>query len=312
MFQIKLIRSGTHIPFISIRRITYALSGTLMALSVILFFVHGLNFGIDFRGGILMEVRTPGPADLALMRKTMDDLELGDVSLQSFGAEDDVLIRIERQPGDAEAQEAAVARVKVALDKVVGEGIGYRRVEVVGPKVSGELIWKGVMAVVLAVVAVLIYIWFRFEWQFGVGAVLALVHDVTLTIGLFSVTKLVFNLSIIAAILTIIGYSLNDTVVVYDRVRENLRKYKKMPLPELLDNSINQTLSRTTMTSFTTLLALFALFLFGGEVLRGFTAAMIWGIFVGTYSSIFIAAPLLLHLGVRPGTPQARAKKAKA
>ena len=163
------------------------------------------------------------------------------------------------------------------------------------------------MAIVLAVAAVLIYIWFRFEWQFGVGAVLALVHDVTLTIGLFSSTKLEFNLSIIAAILTIVGYSLNDTVVVYDRVRENLRKYKKMPLPELLDRSINETLSRTTMTSFTTLLALFALFLFGGEVLRGFTAAMIWGIFVGTYSSIFIAAPLLLHLGVRPEVARAGA-----
>lgn len=274
------------------------MSALFVVVSIALFFVKGLNYGIDFRGGILIEVGTPAPADLGQIRSTLGGLNLGDVAIQEFGAPTDVLIRVERQAGDASAQQIAVDQVKEALNAQIGGDISYRRVEFVGPKVSGELIQAGTLAVVLSVIAMLVYIWFRFEWQFSVGAVIALVHDVALTIGLFSLTGLEFNLSIIAAILTIIGYSMNDTVVVYDRVRENLRKYRRMELTELLNLSINDTLSRTSMTSLTTLLALFSLFFFGGEVIRGFTAAMIWGVVVGTYSSIFIAAPLLLRFRV--------------
>ena len=207
----------------------------------------------------------------------------------------DVLIRVEQQPGGDDAQQGVITRVKDAL----GTDYEYRRTEVVGPKVSAELIASGTIAVIVAIMAVLVYIWFRFEWQFGIGAVVALVHDVAITIGMFAALQLEFNLSIIAALLTIVGYSLNDTVVVFDRVREELRRYKSMPLPELLDLAINRTLSRTTMTSLTTLLALFALYVFGGEVIRGFTFAMIWGVVIGTYSSVFIAAPLLLYLNVK-------------
>jgi preprotein translocase SecF subunit len=298
MFKIRLVPEKTTIPFLNWRRGAYTLSALSVVASIVLFFVHGLNYGIDFRGGILIEVGTPEPADLGRIRSTLGGLGLGDVAIQEFGAPTDVLVRIERQPGDASAQQIAVQRVKEALDQNIGAGISYRRVEFVGPKVSAELIQAGTLAVVLSVVAMLIYIWFRFEWQFSVGAVIALIHDVALTIGLFSLIGLEFNLSIIAAILTIVGYSMNDTVVVYDRVRENLRKYRRMDLAELLNLSLNDTLSRTTVTSLTTLLALLSLFFFGGEVIRGFTAAMIWGVLVGTYSSIFIAAPLLLRLGV--------------
>ena len=298
MFKLKLVPDNTAIPFLNWRVGAFIGSGLLVLASILLFFVQGLNYGIDFRGGILLEVGTSEPADLGRMRSSLGGLGLGDVAIQEFGAPTDVLIRVERQPGDASAQQVAVQTVKTALSNDIGGDISYRRVEFVGPKVSSELIQAGTLAVVLAVIAMLIYIWFRFEWQFSVGAVLALVHDVTLTIGLFSLTGLEFNLSIIAAILTIVGYSMNDTVVVYDRVRENLRKYRRMDLAELLNLSINDTLARTTMTSVTTLLALLSLFFFGGEVIRGFTAAMIWGVLVGTYSSIFIASPLLLRLGV--------------
>ncbi len=291
---LKLVPSDTKIPFMSWRRYAVPASLALALLSVIVAFVPGLNFGIDFRGGILIEVRTQGPADLGQMRASLGDLDLGEVALQEFGQDTDVLIRIERQPGDSEAQNAAVQKVRSTL----GEGVDYRRVEFVGPKVSGELIEAGAIALVLAVVLMLVYIWFRFEWHFGLGAVIALIHDVLLSIGFFGVTQLEFNLSTIAALLTIVGYSINDTVVVYDRVRENLRKYKSTPLIDVLNRAINDTLSRTTMTSLTTLLALLALFLFGGEVIRGFVSAMIWGVLIGTYSSIFIAAPMLMTLGL--------------
>ncbi len=291
---LKLVPSDTKIPFMSWRRYAVPASLALALLSVIVAFVPGLNFGIDFRGGILIEVRTQGPADLGQMRASLGDLGLGEVALQEFGQDTDVLIRIERQPGDSEAQNAAVQKVRNTL----GEGVDYRRVEFVGPKVSGELIEAGAIAIVLAIVLMLVYIWFRFEWHFGLGAVIALIHDVLLSIGFFGVTQLEFNLSTIAALLTIVGYSINDTVVVYDRVRENLRKYKSTPLLDVLNRAINDTLSRTTMTSLTTLLALLALFLFGGEVIRGFVSAMIWGVLIGTYSSIFIAAPLLMTLGL--------------
>lgn len=298
MILLRLVPNETHIPFLSARKVGYVFSSILLVLSAVLFFTNGLNRGIDFEGGILLEVGTEQSADINLFRTTLSRLGLGDVAVQEFGSENDVLIRIERQPGDAEAQQTAVEAVQDALGGVMNN-LEYRRIEFVGPKVSGELVQDGITAVSLAVIAVLIYIWFRFEWQFGLGAVIALVHDVLLTIGFFSLTGLEFNLSIIAAILTIVGYSLNDTVVVYDRIRENIRKYRKMPMLDLLNKSLNDTLSRTLMTSVTTLLALLSLYIFGGAVIQGFTAAMIWGVFVGTYSSVFIAAPALLMLNVR-------------
>ena len=296
MYLLKIVPEDTKLRFIRYRTIAFVLSAVLMVASVFLFLTRGLNYGIDFRGGTLIEIRVKqGPAILEDLRAKLRTLGLGDVQLQEFGAPDEVLIRVQLQPGGEKAQQEVVNKVKAAL----GDTVEYRRIEVVGPTVSGELIQSGTIAVLVAMFAVLVYIWFRFEWQFALGAVAALVHDVVLTIGLFSLLQLEFNLSIIAAILTIVGYSLNDTVVVYDRVREKLRKYKKMPLDELLDFAINKTLSRTVLTSLTTLLALFSLYIFGGEVIRGFTFAMIWGVVVGTYSSIFVAAPLLLMLGVR-------------
>ncbi len=272
-------------------------SSLLVLLSVLFFAILGLNYGIDFRGGILIEIRTPAAADMADLRKRLSGLGLGEVQLQTFGNETDVLIRVERQPGGEKGQQIAVKAVKDAL----GDGVDYRRTETVGPKVGGELIEAGVIAVLAALGAMLLYIWFRFEWQFGVGAVVALTHDVILTIGIFALLGLEFNLSTVAAILTIAGYSINDTVVVFDRVRENLRKYKSMELDALLNLSINDTLSRTILTSVTTLLALFALFLFGGEVIKGFSFAMIWGVIVGTYSSIWIAVPLLVYMKLNRG-----------
>jgi len=299
MLSFRFIPDRTNIPFIRYQSLGYAISGALMALSLLLP-TKGLNFGIDFQGGILIEVRVPGPAaDLGAMRATLGDLGLGEVALQEFGEPTDVLIRIERQAGGEEAQLAAVDRVKEALGERFGDDISYRRVEFVGPKVSGDLFWAGTQAVLYALIAILAYIWFRFEWQFAIGAIVALIHDVILTLGIFSLLGLEFNLSTVAALLTIVGYSLNDTVVIYDRVRENLRRYKSMLLPDLIDRSINETLARTVMTSLTTLLALIALFVFGGPVIRGFTFAMIWGVLVGTYSTIYIASPLLLHLNLR-------------
>lgn len=310
MKLLKLVPSDTKIDFVSGRKIAFVGSALAMIASLFLFLNLGLNFGIDFRGGTLIEVSTEGPADVSKIRSIIGALDLGDVQIQAFGEESDVLIRIEEQAAilqtgteeavDAEdAQQLAVTAVREALDTQYGSTITYRRTEVVGPKVSGELVKAGTMAVVIAVALMLVYIWFRFEWQFSLGAVVALIHDVTLTIGVFALTRLEFNLSIIAALLTIVGYSMNDTVVVYDRVRENLRKFKKMELSDLLNLSINSTLSRTTMTSLTTLLALASLFFLGGAVIQGFTFAMIWGVVVGTYSSIFIASPMLLITGVK-------------
>ncbi len=286
---------GTKYPFIGFRKMSFLLSGVAIIASLAIFMVRGLNYGIDFRGGSLIEIQTEGLANIGDLRNKLGGLGLGDVQIQQFGTPRDVLIRVEEQPGGEQAQQAVVGKIRAAL----GDGVTYRRTEVVGPTVSKELIESGTLAVVLAIFCVLLYIWFRFEWQFSLGAVAALIHDIILTIGIFSLLKLEFNLSIIAALLTIVGYSLNDTVVVYDRIRENLRKFKKMPLEELLDISINETLSRTILTSVTTLIALTSLFVFGTEVIRGFTFAMIWGVVVGTYSSVFIAAPTLLFLGVK-------------
>ena len=299
MRHLKLVPKTTSIPFTGRRTLALAVSSILAVASIVLFLTINLNYGIDFRGGIMIEVKTPGPADIGAMRNALSNLGLGEVALQEFGAPNDVLIRVEQQPGDEEGRQQTLIMVREALLREVGPGIVERRVEFVGPKVSAELVRSGALALGLALVAMLLYIWFRFEWQFAVGAIIALVHDVILTIGLFSVVRLEFNLAIIAAILTIIGYSINDTVVVYDRIRENMRKYKVMPIDDLLDLSVNQTLSRTVMTSVTTLLALFVLYFFGSEVIAGFTLAMIWGVVIGTYSSIFVAAPVLVYTNVR-------------
>jgi preprotein translocase SecF subunit len=278
------------------RMVAFVLSGAAILASIALFSGKGLNYGIDFIGGTSIEVRhKTGPSDIADIRSKVGALGFGDVQVQQFNDPRDVLVRIELQEGGEESNLTALNEIK----KVLGDTYEFRNTEVIGPTVSEELTQAGLIAVLTAIVVVLIYIWLRFEWQFSLGAVVALVHDVILTIGIFSLLQLEFTLSIIAALLTIVGYSLNDTVVVYDRVRENLRKFKKMDLSSLLDLSINETLSRTVLTSVTTLLALFALFFFGGEVIRGFVFAMIWGVVVGTYSSIFIASPVLLMLGVK-------------
>ena len=296
MKPLRLIPHKTKFRFVGLRRLFYALSLAALIVSAGLFFVRGLNLGIDFLGGILIEAQTTGPANLGAMRAVLGGLGLGEVALQEFGTPEDVLIRVARQPGGEQDQLAAVAKVKQALAAMGAGDISYRRVEFVGPKVSAELVEAGLTAVVVAVFLMLLYIWFRFEWQFSIGAVVALVHDVGLTMGMFALTQFEFNLASIAAILTIVGYSINDTVVVYDRVRENLRKYKVMPMEELADLSLNQTLSRTTMTSLTTMLALLALYFFGGEVIEGFVFAMMFGVVVGTYSSIFIAVALLVEM----------------
>src|SRR3974390_3808206 len=280
------------------RRISFPISAMLSIAAILLYFFHGLNFGIDFVGGTLMEVQTKGPADLAQMRSTIGGLKLGDFQLQQFGAPDDVLIRISEQPGGDEAQQAAVQKVRAAL----GDEVDYRRVEVVGPSVSTELLAYGTIGLMLAIVAILIYLWFRFEWQFALGAMIANVHDIVLTIGFMSISQGDFDLTSIAALLTILGYSLNDTVVIYDRIREMLRRYKKMPMPELLNASVNQTLSRSVITHLTVSLALLSLLLFGGQAIHSFTATMMFGVvLVGTYTSVFIASPILIYLGVGTG-----------
>lgn len=300
MLSFRLVPDRTTIPFLRYRTIAYVVSGIAVLLSVILLPVKGLNYGIDFQGGTLIEVRMPGgAADIGAMRAVLNGLGLGEVALQEFGTPSDVLIRIPRQEGDQDAQLAAVEIVKQALDQNFEGEISYRRVEFVGPKVSDELLAAGIQAMLFALLAILAYLWFRFEWQFGIGAVVALIHDVMVTLLVFELIGLEFNLSTVAALLTIIGYSLNDTVVIYDRVRENLRRYKAMPMVDLIDQSLNETLARTLMTSLTTLLALLALFVFGGPVIRGFTFAMIWGVLIGTYSTVFIASPLLLPLNLR-------------
>ena len=297
MKLIKLIPENTKIPFMGARLITFPISMVLIAGSFLLMAVFGLNYGIDFAGGTLVEVRSHvSPADLHKIRTELGEIGLGEVQVQGFGQPDDVLIRIQQQEGGELAQQAAVAKVKATL----GESYDYRRVEVVGPRVSADLRRDGFIAVVVALALVLIYLWFRFEWQFAVGAVLTTIHDIVLTLGLLAITQISFDLPAIAAILTIVGYSLNDTVVIYDRIRENLRKYKKMSLPELIDGSINQTLTRTIRTSTTTFLAMLAMLVFGGEALRGFNFTMLAGIVIGTYSSIVVSAPLLIFLRLRP------------
>jgi preprotein translocase subunit SecF len=307
---LRIVPDDTKFDFMRFRRISFPVSAILSIAAIALYFFHGLNFGIDFIGGTLMEVQTKaGPADLAKMRSTIGSLQLGEFQLQQFGAPDDVLIRISQQPGGDEAQQAAVQKVRNAL----GTEVDYRRVEVVGPSVSTELLAYGTIGLVLAIVAILIYLWFRFEWQFALGAMIANVHDLVLTVGFMSLTGIDFDLTSIAALLTILGYSLNDTVVIYDRIREMLRRYKRMSMPDLLNASVNATLSRSIVTHVTVAMSLLALLLFGGQAIHSFTATMMFGVvLVGTYTSVFIASPILIYLGVgrgrsggaeEPGTP---------
>lgn len=284
------------VPFVDFSRLAFMISMGAMAVSLAVWALFGLNFGVDFNGGSMIELRsTSGPANISQLRDKTGGLGLGDVQITSFGSDKDVLIRVEQQSGGEKAQQVALGKIVAA----VGTGYEQRRVEVVGPAVSGELRTTGIIAVLCSILAIIMYVWFRFEWQFAIGAVVALTHDVLITIGVFSLLQFEFDLSTVAALLTILGYSVNDTVVVSDRIRENLRKYKRMELPKLLNQSINETLSRTLMTSLTTLIVLIALYVLGGEVIRNFTFAMMFGVVIGTYSSIFIAAPLLQFLGVK-------------
>jgi len=302
MRLLRIVPDDTKFDFMRFRRISFPISAMMSILAISLYFFHGLNFGIDFKGGTLIEIQTKaGPADLATMRASLSALGLGEVQLQQFGAPNDVLIRVAEQPGGDAAQQVAVNKVRGAL----GSDIEYRRVEVVGPRVSGELLSYGIIGLMLAILGILIYLWFRFEWQFALGAMIANVHDLVLTIGFMSLTRIDFDLTSIAALLTILGYSLNDTVVIYDRIREMLRRYKRMTMADLLNISVNATLSRSIITHVTVTLALLALLLFGGQAIHSFTATMMFGVvLVGTYTSIFIAAPILIYLGVGAGRDQ--------
>ncbi|MCB1510639.1 MAG: protein translocase subunit SecF [Hyphomicrobiaceae bacterium] len=293
-----LISPDITLPLMKLARPAFMISMAAVVLSLALFAIRGLNYGVDFKGGTMLEVQSKGEnskADITFIRNKVSSLGLGDVQIQSFGSERDVLIRIEQQRGGEEAQQQALGKVLAAL----GDAYERRRVEVVGPAVSSELRTTGLIAVLCSIVAIILYVWFRFEWQFAVGAVVALAHDVLVTVGVFSLLQLEFDLSTVAALLTILGYSVNDTVVISDRIRENLRRYKRMPLTELLDRSLNETLTRTVMTSLTTIVVLIALLVLGGAVIRNFAFAMTFGVIIGTYSSVFVVAPLLLFLGVK-------------
>ena len=296
---LRIVPDDTKFDFMRFRRISFPISALLSIAAIALFFHPGLNLGIDFVGGTLLEIQSKtGAVDLAKMRATLGGLSLGDVQLQQFGGPENVLIRVAQQPGGEAAQTAAVQKIRAAL----GDGIEYRRIEVVGPRVSSELLSYGTIGIIVAILAILVYLWFRFEWQFALGAMIANVHDLVLTLGFMSLTQIDFDLTSIAALLTILGYSLNDTVVIYDRIREMLRRYKKLPMTDLLNISINSTLSRSIITHLTVTLALLALFLFGGHAIHSFVATMMFGVvLVGTYTSVFIASPILIYLGVGTG-----------
>ena len=276
------------------------ISFVLIILSLILLVFKGLNFGVDFKGGTLIELRaTDKQITISKIRQSFLNMNLGDVSIKQFGQKDDFLIKFEKKDTN---NSNMIETIKKDLKKKIGSGFTFRRIENVGPKVSAELLKSGILAICLALTSMLIYIWIRFEWQFSMGAIVALFHDVILTLGVFSLFNLEINLSIVAAVLTIVGYSMNDTVVIYDRVRENLKKFSNINILNLTNISINETLSRTIITSITTLLALFSIFIFGGEILKGFSLAMILGVFFGTYSSIYIANPILVLLKVSQKT----------
>jgi preprotein translocase SecF subunit len=303
--HLRLVPEKTNVNFVGLRFWAFGLSIFIIVFGFGWYLIHGFTYGIDFEGGILIEARTTEPAKLDVLRTKLDSLGLGNVGLQGFGSPNDVLIRVEEQPGGEEGQQKAVETVRQALSDTVAS---YRRVEFVGPKVGADLIRDGVIATVLALFGIGAYVWFRFEWQFAIGALASTTHDVLAIVALYAVTGMEFDLTAVAAILTIAGYSVNDTVVIYDRIRENLRRYKTMPVEDLLNLSINDTLSRTTLTSVTTLLSVIALHVFGGKVISGFSLAMIWGILVGTFSSIYVAAPMLIYLHVRPRAAEMAAK----
>ena len=307
---LRIVPDDTTFDFMRFRRISFPISALLSVIAIVLFFHPGLNLGIDFIGGTLLEIQTKsGPADIAKMRTTLTGLNLGDVQLQQFGGPENVLIRVAQQPGGEAAQQQAVDKIKGAL----GNDVEYRRVEVVGPRVSSELLSYGTLGIITAIGSILIYLWFRFEWQFALGAMIANVHDLVLTLGFMSLMQVDFDLTSIAALLTILGYSLNDTVVIYDRIREMLRRYKKLPMTDLLNTSINSTLSRSIITHLTVTLALLALFLFGGHAIHGFVTTMMFGVvLVGTYTSVFIASPILIYLGVGTGRQEATDPAAKS
>jgi len=294
---LQLIPYNTNFDVVGKKNIIFAILVAVAVFCLGSIFIQGFNYGIDFKGGLLLEIRTPEPADVAKLRSDLSDVVKGEVTLQEFGSPNDILIRVERQPGGDEEQLAALSHIKDRL----GTSVDYRRVETVGPKVSADLIRNGIYAVLWALVAMLVYIWFRFEWQFGVCSFITLAHDALIVLGLFSFFQLEFNETTIIAVLITVTYSINDTVVIYDRIRENLRKFKKLPLSELINQSINETFSRTILTSTTTLLSLLGLYFFGGPVIAAFSLPIIVGITAGTISSITVSAPLLLHTGLRSG-----------
>lgn len=302
--RLTIIPSDTSIDFLARWRLWMAFSALLSVLTVVVVLVQGLNYGIDFRGGTTIRTESPQAVNVGAFREALAPLNLGDVSITevfdpSFGPDQNVAqIRIQAQEGEESVSPETIQAALEAL-RTIRPDITFPSVESVGPKVSGELIQSAVIAVLVALVGILFYVWLRFEWQFAVGAVAALFHDVLLTVGIFSLFQIRFDLSIIAALLTIVGYSINDTVVIFDRVREDLRKYKRKPLKDVLNLAVNETLARTFMTSFTTLIALIALFALGGDVIRGFVFAMIWGVIVGTYSTVFVATAIVLWLGVK-------------
>ncbi|HEY1096370.1 MAG TPA: protein translocase subunit SecF [Alphaproteobacteria bacterium] len=304
--MLQIFSKTTNFDFMRYHKLMIAISVLLTIGTFVLLGAKGLNLGTDFGGGILMEVQTPQEANVAGLRDKLDNLGLGTVNIQEFGSADRVLIRISQQGTDKQQQEA-VEKVR----GVIGESANYRRVEFVGPQVGAELIKKGIWAVVLSTIGILFFVMMRFQWQFGLSSVLALLHDTLMTIGLFAVTRAEFDLSTLAAVLMIGGYSINDTVVVFDRLRENMRKYRKMSMSDLINLSVNATLSRTILTGGTAFLALTALYFLGGDVLKGIVGALMWGIVVGTYSSIFVATPILIYLGLK-GDAAATLEPAKA
>ena len=298
MRLLRIVPDNTRFRIVHWRRLAYPFSAAYSVLVLVLFLTVGLNFGIDFRGGTLMEMQAKsGKPDIAQVRQTANSFGFGEVEVQEFGNAGDLSMRFALQPGGEVAQQAVVTKARAAF----ADAYEFRRVETVGPRVSGELVQAGTLGVVLAIIGVLVYLWFRFEMQLAIGAIVGTMHDIVLTLGFFLITQLEFNLTSIAAILTIVGYSLNETVVVFDRTRELLRRYKTMPIPELLDLSVNSTLSRTAITSTTTILALIALVFFGGTAIEGFALVMLFGVMVCTYSAMFVWTPVLLYLDVRAG-----------
>lgn len=300
---IQLVPEGTKIDFFGHRFYAMFASFVIIVGSLSCVAVKGLNFGIDFTGGTVIEIQVQQDPDLGKLRSELNGLNLGDISLQEFGEKRDLMVRLPQQEGGPEAQQAAITKVQESLNTHFGEGkVEFRRTEFVGPQVGEELKKDGALAILFTILAIMGYIWFRFEWQFGIGALLALIHDVVGIIGLFSLTQMHFDLSTLAAILLVAGYSINETVIIFDRIRENMRKFKKMPLPDIINLSINQTLPRTVMTSGSTILAIFALWLFGGEVIRSFTSALFFGILIGTHSSYFVSSQALFYLNLRPSS----------